>query len=145
MATFALVFYACDFGSGSAFNSIKNASGDLIGLILSAAGCGFLLGVIHHVVYWKFLATTTPMGWTLDHRPLLSRLQGLPGATMTHQRLEIRNAENQREIEVKDTRLAWLVVTTLWHANRDSPPFKSANDRVDSLTDLVHGSGTLVW
>jgi len=102
----------------------------LFSIITTGAG-GFLLGAIHHVLYWK-----CPWYSHVDLQRLLLSLRG-------SRRLFLSDASGCKLAKKPLTREeAWSVATVIWH-QRVSPQLKGADARLASLVDLMHSLGSM--
>jgi hypothetical protein len=101
-------------------------------LLFGSVGLGYIFSIFHHL-FISFL---------IDHRQMLEN-------AILNERLKLYLA-GQREHEILPSDLrkkgAWVVVTGIWHEMKEkSDLIKSANPRIESLTDIMHGSGTTSW
>jgi len=106
-----------------------------INLLLLSAGIGFIFSIIHHFLYWRFWCK---YNLAVDHRKMLNE-------AVRDNYLELRDIYSKTDINPYDIsqREAWGIVCTIWHTRKEtSKRIKSANDRIDSLSDLAHGAGT---
>jgi hypothetical protein len=103
-------------------------------LLFGSVGLGYLFSILHHLL----------IHFLIDHREML-------GNAIFKQRLKIyRYFKERGEEEIPSSDLSkngsWIVVTGVWHEMKDySALIKSANPRIESLTDIMHGSGTSFW
>jgi len=114
---------------GASQSSIATAVGGL----LASGGVGYLLGQAHHVLFWLF-----PFYAAYDSTPLLSRLQ-------KQKRIEFccQGCGDFLNGHVPSRRESWQIVTAIWHSRiKTSRSLEGSTARADSLTDLMHGSGS---
>lgn len=116
---------------------LKNNIAAPISAFLASGGAGFLLGVIYYTAYWPILKRFS-LG--VDHTELIND-------AINRGWLKLRKREKD-DTFVNADKLnifgAWRIVTSLWHERKESSEkIKAANPRIDSLTDIMHGSGTM--
>ncbi|MFA5793923.1 MAG: hypothetical protein WC980_02465 [Candidatus Brocadiia bacterium] len=103
-------------------------------LIFAATGIGYLLGMIYHVLYW-----TKRFDYCgVNHQEVIISAEKMKW-------LELRRQNDDTEVKANALSRAgaWHVVSGTWHAGREtSCIIKGANERTDSLSDIVHGFGT---
>ena len=116
--------------------SIREWGKDLafpITIFLASGGMGFLLGVLYHSLYWTIGFRT----FAVNHIPLIQDC-------VNRDWLKLKRRANNSDLNVSQLTQtgAWRVVTAYWHERREfSKRIKGANDRTDSLTDIMHGLG----
>lgn len=117
--------------------SLKAADiGSIFGAALALGGIGYLASVVHHCVCWSSLGS-----WynAVDLRAVIQRLQA--------QNLLVLEPQEgvSPPVGALSRAGAWRVFTALWHSRREtSNRIKGATTRADSLSDLMHGSGSAV-
>jgi hypothetical protein len=117
---------------------MKNKSKDIafpITLFVASGGIGFLLGVVYHTLYWR--------EWTIKILPRADHTQLIERA-IDRKWLEIYEHKNKDFIPTNAiTRSdAFCIVTAFWHEHlKEFNKIESANPRVVSLTDIMHGLG----
>jgi len=108
-----------------------------INLLLLSAGVGFIFSIIHHSLYWTFWCK---YNLAVDHRKML-------GQAKNDKYLELKDMYLKNDIEPNDInqKEAWRIVCKIWHTRKEtSNRIKGANERAESLSDLAHGSGTVL-
>ena len=106
----------------------------LAAVLVFATGIGYLLSSFHHLLYWNIY----PQFLILDYRPLLA-------AVRSNGRLVLLSSwEDEMDPWNLSRAGQWRVVTSIWKGRREnSQRIKGADDRTDSLADLMHGAGTV--
>ena len=103
-------------------------------LLFGSVGLGYIFSIFHHLL----------ISLLINHRQML-------GNAILNERLKLyQYIQEQGEVEVSSSDLrkkgAWVVVMGIWHEMKDySTLIKSANPRIESLTDIMHGSGATFW
>lgn len=109
--------------------------GAVFGAVLALGGLGYLVGIVHHNLFWSGLGA-----WyaPADHRGFIQRLQ-----EANHLTLELQTGPRTSKSLVLSRAGAWRVVNAIWHGRRESSQrIKGATARADSLYDLMHGAGS---
>lgn len=104
-------------------------------IFLSSGGIGFLLGSIYHTV-----------SWTIGIRPLVVDHTQLIKDAIKRGWLELENRNDGNSFNGNNLSRSgsWFIVTSFWHERKGSSErIKAANARIDSLTDIMHGLGTV--
>jgi hypothetical protein len=131
---FALVLIAASYNEAFClFADLPKDIGTILGGTLFLAGVGYLIGLVHHRIIWSCLGCCYG---AIDFSPVLKRL---------HKNNFIRYFPEEQEITtVEFSRAeAWRVFTALWYSRLNvSEIIKGANNRADSLSDLMHGLGS---
>ena len=103
----------------------------LIAFLFGSIGLGYLFSIFHHLWIPLFI----------DHRQVLKN-------AISKKRLGLKSyTENHDEQDLPSSmflsrRGAWLAVTAIWHEMKEKDLIKSANPRIESLSNIMHGSGT---
>jgi hypothetical protein len=110
-----------------------DALGTAVSLFVVSGGIGFVLATIHHFLHWRLWIPLR-----LAARP--TAVEKAIGAGL----LELIDAETRQCMTAyPKPRQQWQVLVSLWHQRKStSSQIGSATDRVESLSDLVHGVGT---
>lgn len=114
----------------------ENGIGLPISVFLASGGIGFILGVIYRVLSRFFGLRELFM---INHQPLIVD-------AVERDWLELQRRENGINVDpiMISQDGAWRIVTSFWHERRESSVIiKGANPRVDTLTDIMHGLGTM--
>jgi hypothetical protein len=111
----------------------KSALTAAVGAIFASGGLGYLLGQAHHVMFWGI-----PGYAAYDLVPPFSRLQNQKRITFRCQTCgDVLNGYVPRHRE------SWQLVTAIWYGLiKDSKAIEGSTPRADSLTDLMHSSGS---
>lgn len=109
-----------------------------ISALLITAGLGYLFSLMHHVLLWTVYEWPPwALRWTPDYRPLLRHAEREGWLTVTR----LDTGAGVRACCLC-TAGAWRLVNALWHQMlRSSDRIRSANRRLDSLSDIAHGTG----
>lgn len=103
-----------------------------LGAIGVSGALGYMFSLIHHTLYWSI-----PGYAAADQRPVLSSLQknGI---------LSLSCHDEDCEDVILSRSGAWRVFTAIWHTSAGEPDSRlaAATSRAESLTDLMHGSGS---
>jgi predicted membrane channel-forming protein YqfA (hemolysin III family) len=117
--------------------SLKAADiGSIFGAALALGGLGYLASVAHHSLCWSSLGS-----WynAVDLRAVIQRLQAQNLLVLE------RQEGSAQPVGALSRAGAWRIFTALWHSRREtSNRIKGATVRADSLSDLMHGSGSAV-
>jgi hypothetical protein len=99
--------------------------GAALAALVVSGGLGFVLSTVHHAAYvWV-------RGLCIDHRGVL---------TWAIKKGKLKVYPESSELSRRE---AWRILAAFWHERLgESPRLRSANPRVDTLTDIVHGAGT---
>lgn len=133
---FVLVLAAASYGETVSLleTSLKAADiGNIFGAALALAGLGYLFSVAHHSLCWSSAGS-----WynAVDLRAVIQRLEA-------RNFLRLQLQEGQDIPSGLSRAGAWRVFTALWHSRRQtSKRIEGATVRADSLSDLMHGSGS---
>lgn len=118
----------------------QSSIGVLLTVFLLSGGIGYVLSIIYHFLYG--------IDWLANLLGLANHRQMIISAGRLNY-LEFREEDNFdflaiNEIDRRITRSgAWRILNALWHERAESSPeIRGANPRIDSLSDLTHGSGT---
>jgi len=108
-------------------------AGSALMAFLVTGALGHALSAVHHTFSWLPVVRGFYAG---DYRPFFRRALGAKLVT-TEPDFSSRNKEPSLSVEEASQAMA-----ALWNESREcSPHVKAANERVDSLTDLMHGAG----
>jgi|GEM_PF-2947763 len=142
-------FFLCDRQQNILFNLFKEFGQNIsyiITVFFASGGIGYLLSIIYHKLYWCCQNNdfkedkNDTCKLVVDHRPTIECL-------IKNKFLYLKNRNNCKieNIDCMKRSEAWSIVTALWHERVESSKrIKGANNRIDSLTDLYHGMGTML-
>jgi hypothetical protein len=105
---------------------------------LASGGIGYLLSVIHHELHWW--RPHHPM----DFREFVNDLRArrlIPPLDPTFQEGDHRSSDSARRRDAWERREAWMCVIVLWSERVPKSITQVADDRMNSLNDLFHGTG----
>lgn len=117
-------------------NALKSAEGlgAVFTALLASGGVGFFLSTLHHMSHWW---RWHPRPTVVDHSGLLRDLEA--SRVVVFRRVDSLERLAADSISRED---AWILVTSLWHARRESSPIiKAADAAAASLADMVHATG----
>jgi len=108
-----------------------------VALFVLAGGLGYILNVVHHMLYWA--CPLPPYTWRREW------LKKTVVALVKSKRMCLLS-EAGKPTKIKPEELtdreAWVVLSSLLHEQLgDIPKFKSAKGRMDSLADITHSTG----
>lgn len=107
-----------------------------ISVLLVSGGIGAFFAAVYHSLY-----LFPVIRWiTIDHRPAIIDFEKIGW-------LELRRRDNDQRIEGKKLtqRVAWRIVSAFWYKKGiSSKRIKGAYPRVNTLNDIMHGTGTTV-
>lgn len=117
-----------------------------LSVFLASGGIGFLLGIIYRdlliLLNWisgiKFSFFIRHL--IVDHVSLIK--DAVDGS---HNWIELKERGDCKKVDISMLKQdgAWRIVTSFWHERKEtSDSIKSANARIDSMTDIMHGLGT---
>lgn len=105
-----------------------------ISVFLASGGIGFILGVIYRVL--SQIPGLKKL-FMINHQPLIED-------AVRKGWLRLQKRKDGTESEMVSQEGAWRIVTSFWHERiKSSPIIKGANPRIDTLTDIMHGLGTM--
>jgi hypothetical protein len=108
------------------------AGGALMAFLVTGV-LGYAFSAVHHTVSWLPGIRCFYAG---DYRPFFRRALDAKLVTTDP---AVSNRKSKTELSVEEASQA---MAALWNESREcSPQVKAANDRVDSLTDLMHSAG----
>lgn len=112
------------------------AGGAFAAFFLTGA-LGYFLSAVHHTISWLPGIKRIYAG---DYRPFFRK--AFNHSLVTKEESNAQDAHKEVELSIEEASQA---MAALWNESREcSKQVKAANDRVDSLTDLMHGAGAAV-
>ncbi len=107
--------------------------GVVIIAFLASGAIGYLLSFIYHTLFKA----------NIDHRKMVNNARKANLVELCDQDNNLDKLSEDKDIRYKG---AWRIVTSLWHERKEQcKSIKAANQRIDSLSDIMHGSGTSMF
>lgn len=132
----SLLWYVANPNFLTPLEGLPNLDHEWLGAIvvlLASAGFGYLASQTHHIAYWKL----AKIYGACEYRTVIMALQARGYLTFKCQQC----GDLLHDYRPTPMR-AWQIVTELWHGHKSSSDrLKGTTGRVESLTDLMHGSG----
>ncbi|HKZ56626.1 MAG TPA: hypothetical protein VJ024_02880 [Thermodesulfovibrionales bacterium] len=108
--------------------------GSALTLFVGSGGVGYLFSIIHHVLFHQNWRTLYPTA--VDRRNLINQVRG-------NGRLSLQVNFNPTPDPGLNHHEAWSIFTAVWHERiKTSSLIESINPHNETLSDIMHGSGT---